>query len=287
MAKHNYIIYADESDRKGRFCSNFFGGVILRASDQQRISAALNEKKEDLGISREVKWQFVDSSNVDRYIDFIKMYFDYISSSQLKVRVMFTQNIHVPYGLERRHYDDQYFLLYYQFIKHAFGIKHCNPTGEDEVTFKILVDKIPDKADKFEKFKDYLCRIPNSRLLRFCNLKIPREDIADVDSDKHVILQGLDLILGAMCSKLNKKLNEKPVGKRVRGKRTVAKEKLYKEINKNIRAIYPNFNVGVGTACANGPSDRWVHQYRHWLFMPSRHVLDRSLGKRATPEKPT
>lgn len=116
---------------------------------------------------------------------------------------------------------------------------------------------------------------------------IPRSGIADVDSKEHVILQGLDLILGAMCSKLNNKLLTIPPGKHRRGKRTVAKEGLYKAINVEIRKIYPNFNVGVGTACHYGPSDRWTHPYRHWLFMPTSHVIDRSLGKRAAPGKPT
>ncbi|GGN63262.1 hypothetical protein GCM10011349_47660 [Novosphingobium indicum] len=102
-----------------------------------------------------------------------------------------------------------------------------------------------------------------------------------------MILQGLDLILGSMCSRLNEKLTAKPPGKKVRGKRTRAKEKLYKVINKEIRSIYPGFNVGVGTACHYGPSDRWTHPYRHWLFMPTNYEMDRALGKKAAPRKPT
>ncbi|MBG6163236.1 hypothetical protein IWQ54_002899 [Labrenzia sp. EL_195] len=279
MSKRHYIIYTDESDKRGKYYSNFFGGVILRSSDQQEINFRLNEKKFDLGLNHEAKWQFVDRSNVDRYIDFVKLYFEFIATSRLKARIMFTQNMRVPIGLERRHHDQQYFLLYYQFIKHAFGIAHCNPNLIDRLYFRILPDKIPDSAQKIEVFKNYLCRIPNSRLLRHKKIYIPKEQISDVDSKKHVILQGLDLILGAMCAKLNDKLYEKPPGQRIRGKRTRAKEKLYKAINREIREIYPNFNVGVGTGCANGPSDRWSHPYRHWLFMPRAYKLNRDLGK--------
>jgi hypothetical protein len=284
MTDKHYIIYTDESDKKGRFYSNFFGGVLLSASDREPISFELDRVKAELGLLHELKWQFVDQSCVDRYIKFIQVYFAYIAASRLKVRVMFTQNMRVPINLEQRHHDDQYFLLYYQFLKHSFGLKHCDHGPMQNVFFSILPDKIPDTKDRFERFKDYLCRIPSSRSMRETHVYIPRASIGDVDSAKHVILQGLDIILGAMCSRLNEKLQEKPAGKSRRGKRTLAKEKLYKAINVEIRKIYPNFNVGVGTACHYGPSDRWTQPYRHWLFMPTSHKIDRSLGKNATPE---
>lgn len=287
MPKKNYIIYADESDKKGRYYSNFFGGVLLSASDQQLISSLLNEKKAALGLQREVKWQYVDAACTDRYAEFIKYYFEFVATSRLKVRIMFTQNMHVPVGLQRRHYEEQYFLLYYQFIKHAFGLVHCNPNALDRVHFTILPDRIPETPEKASRFKDYLSRIPNSRLLRNKNIYIPRGDIADVDSAGHVILQGLDLILGSMNSRLNEKLQDKPDGARLRGKRTRAREKLYKEINRQIRSIYPNFNVGVSTGLRTGYSDRWHHPYRHWNFTPANYTIDRSMGKRATPAQPT
>jgi len=287
MSDKHYIIYADESEKKGRFYSNFFGGVLLAAEEQQRISREPEAKKAELGLIHEVKWQFVDQTSVDRYIEFIKYYFTYISTSRLKVRIMFTQNLRVPTNLEQRHFDDKYFLLYYQFIKHAFGLKYADHNPYQAVIVRVLPDKIPDSKERVDRFKDYLCRIQNSGLMRRDNIYIPRDFISDVDSEKHVILQGLDLILGSMSSRLNEKLKDIPKGKRRRGKRTVAKERLYKEINAEIRKIYPNFNVGVGTACHYGPSDRWTHPYRHWLFMPTKHVVDRRLGKKATPGRPT
>ncbi|BCJ87503.1 hypothetical protein skT53_24880 [Effusibacillus dendaii] len=56
------------------------------------------------------------------------------------------------------------------------------------------------------------------------------------------------------------------------GKRTIAKEKLYKHINKRIREIYPNFNIGISAGTKN-IHDRWLHPYRHWLFVPSQHKI--------------
>jgi hypothetical protein len=284
--KH-YIIYADESVKKGRFFSNFFGGALLAASEQEPISRELESVKFDLGLTHEVKWQHVDQSCVDRYIAFVRAYFAYVATSRLKVRIMFTQNMRVPKNLEKRHYDDQYFILYYEFIKYAFGLKYADHNPYQAVLVRILPDKIPDTQERIDRFKDYLCRIPYSAFMRGDNLVIPRDFIADVNSKEHVILQGLDLILGSMASKLNGKLDEKPAGKKRRGKRTLAKEKLYKVINQEIRKIYPNFNVGISTGCHYGPSDRWTHPYRHWLFTPKVYEMDRSLGKKATPEQPT
>lgn len=287
MRTKHYILYADESDKRGQYYSNFFGGVLVSASDRQAIDADLRQKKLELGLLREVKWQYVDQSYCERYIEFIQFYFGYIASGRIKARIMFTQNMRVPQNLEQRHRDDQYFLLYYQFIKHAFGLRFSDWSPNQRVVVTIMPDKIPDSQERVDRFKDYLCRIPNSSLYRNVNLVIPRSDIADVDSEDHVILQGLDLILGSMCSRLNEKLRAIPEGQKRRGKRTVAKEKLYRAINAEIRQIYPNFNVGVSTACRYGPSDRWSHPYRHWLFMPASYRLDRTMGKRATPEEPT
>lgn len=58
----------------------------------------------------------------------------------------------------------------------------------------------------------------------------------------------MDIILGAMNFKLNNMDKEKMLGSNRRGKRTIAKEKLYKNILRNIKTIYPNFNIGVSTS---------------------------------------
>lgn len=287
MRDKHYVIYADESEKKGRYYSNFFGGVLLEERDRDQISRELEAVKVDLGLLHEVKWQNVDQTCLDRYAEFVRAFFTYVATSRIKVRIMFTQNMRVPRSLQKRHYDDQYFLLYYQFIKHAFGLKYADHNPYQAVLVSVRPDKIPDTKERVDRFKDYLSRIPRSQLLRRENLHIPRNSIAEADSKDHVIMQGLDLVLGSMCFRLNDKHKDIPAGKRWRGKRTLAKEALYKVISQEIRKIYPNFNIGVGTACHYGPSDRWTHPYRHWLFMPMSYVMDRNLGKRAAPGRPT
>lgn len=222
MPKRHYIIYCDESDKKGKYFSNFFGGVLLKTRDQEAIQSLLVEKKAELNLYREIKWQKVTENYLEKYIEFMSYFFSFVATSRLRVRIMFTQNIHRPIGLTKEQLDKQYFLLYYQFIKHAFGIKYTNPNALDRVYFSLMPDQIPDTKEKIEIFRNYLSQIPNSSSMRGSQVFIPREQINDVDSKDHVILQGLDVILGAMSARLNDKFKEKPLNRQIRGKRTIA-----------------------------------------------------------------
>ena len=101
-----------------------------------------------------------------------------------------------------------------------------------------------------------------------------KEDIAEVTSHDHVILQCMDIVLGSIFFRLNNLHLEKPEGSRRRGKRTIAKEKLYKYINKKVRGIYPNLNIGITTGINGEFKSLWDHQYRHWLFRPHDYEIN-------------
>jgi hypothetical protein len=45
-----------------------------------------------------------------------------VKAGKIKIRIMFTQNTHVALQLTKQHIDDRYFILYYHFIKNAFGL---------------------------------------------------------------------------------------------------------------------------------------------------------------------
>ena len=90
----------------------------------------------------------------------------------------------------------------------------------------------------------------------------------------------MDIILGAMNFKLNNMDKEKIPNSNKRGKRTIAKEKLYKNILKNIKTIYPNFNIGVSTSSRRDFSNYWKDPYRHWCFKSKNSLFDSSLTKK-------
>lgn len=201
----------------------------------------------------------------------------------MKIRIMFTQNRNLPI-LEEYQIGNDYFMLYYQFIKHAFGLQFAVPEG-GTASAAVLLDDVPHDAEKFRQFKEYLSSLSAFPKWARAGFSISYEDIADVDSKKHNILQALDVVLGGMQSRLNEKhTRPHPPAKR-RGKRTKAKAKVYDTIKGRVRALYPNFNVGVSTATWEGLHMRHHHPYRHWLFVPSNATLDPSRTKKSVLKK--
>jgi hypothetical protein len=204
---------------------------------------------------------------------------EWVSAGLIKIRVMFTQNIHSTDHAEYEP-DAKYFKLYYQFIKHAFGLAYCNAQGKETVRVAICLDAAPDTADALDNFKEYLASLSVLPDFHRALVQIRKPDIAEVDSKDHAILQAVDVTLGAIQFRLNELNKALPTGKRRRGKRTRAKERVYKFINRRLREMYRGFNVGVTTGQSDGPQVRWGHAYRHWCFRPYQSVMDRSRGKK-------
>lgn len=274
-----YIIYVDESGKEGTYYSNFYGGVLVRSDHRDYIEKLLNEKKESLGFKGEVKWQRVSLQYLDKYIELMDTFFDLIEQDLLKVRIMFTHNYREAKGLTVEQRKETFTLLYYQFMKHAFGLPYSNDNNYEEIYLRIYFDELPVNAKDADKFKDYVYRIQTIDEFKKAKIKIRSEDITEIDSKKHVLLQYKDIVLGSMYFKLNNLHKEIPEGKSRRGKRTIAKEKLYKHINKRIRRIYPNFNIGISTGVKGDKRNRWNHPYRHWLFTPTEYKINEKYSK--------
>jgi hypothetical protein len=273
-----YIIYCDESDDKGKFYSNFYGGALLHANERKQIEQVLTEAKGDRKGS-EFKWTHIGPHNEALYIAFVDAFFGLIKDEWLKVRIMFTQNINQTKGLVEYSVDSEFFILYYHFLKLAFGLRYCNLDRAEDVNVTVFLDDVPDSDEKFDNFKDYLSSLSTYPVFHRNRISIRKENIADVDSKEHVILQAIDVVLGAIQFRLNDKHKVMPEGKRRRGKRTRAKERVYKHINKRLQELRPGFNVGNSTGHDTGVEDRWLHKYRHWCFVPTDSVRDLARGK--------
>jgi hypothetical protein len=272
-----YVIYTDESVKTGPFFGNFYGGVLLRSSDVDHVNATLRVAATRAGFDGEVKWQKVTSQYLDRYSALMGTFFDLIRDRRLKVRIMFTQTRNVAVDLQAYHRNHAYHLLYFQFLKHAFGLRYCNPGGRP-IRLRLYMDQLPDTADKNALLIAFLAGLADSVEFKESQILVPRDQIAEVDSRKHIVLQCLDVVLGAMQFRLNDLHKAKPTGSRRRAKRTVAKHALYRFISRRIREIQPGFNIGVSTA-APTLVDRFKQPYRHWLFVPSSVRIDASRTK--------
>lgn len=260
-----YIIYCDESSDKGPKYCDFFGGCMINSENEYELITSLEKKKAELNLQHEIKWTRVTENYLDKYIEMIDLFFDYVEAGLIKVRIMFRDKDDNPSDSSKNSVDDKYFKLYYQFLKHAFGLKtipnDCTPTN-----IIIFLDVLPDKHGKSAEFKEYLNQMPLSSDFASSNIQIRSRDIIEIDSKEHVLLQCTDIVLGAMYFRLNGFHKAKPEGSRYRGKRTIAKEKLYKHIYKRISRIHPCFNIGESTGSRNFQNPHWESPYEHWLF---------------------
>lgn len=214
---------------------------------------------------------------LEKYRNLMDAFFAEIAAGNVKIRMMFRQNAQKPTGLTDEQREIGYWLLYYQFVKHAFGFAHM-ARADHERHLRIYFDQFPDTGEQAAKFKGFIEALQHSREFRGVRLRIRKQDITEVSSHDHVLLQCLDVVLGSICFRLNDKHKAKPAGSRRRGSRTVAKDELRLHILKQIQTIRPNFNIGVTTG--GGPEERWTMSYRHWCFRPSEFEYDPSKTKR-------
>lgn len=262
--KLGYLLYCDESVKKGIYYSNFYGGLMIERKNFEKVNNELKALIENLNISGEIKWVKVNNYTLESYTKIIELLFSFVIDGKVKIRVMFTDNRNQPRNLTTEQKNNQYHILYYHFIKHAFGF--ANIQSSHPVELEIYFDNIPESKERNYKFKKFIYGVQFLPDLIDSKISIGFDNIYEVCSKKHVLLQCLDLVLGAMAFRMNDLHLEKTEGSSKRGKRTIAKEKLYKVINKKIREIYPNFNIGISTGTKTDLTERFSGGYRHWVF---------------------
>lgn len=282
-----YILYCDESEIKGRYYSNFYGGVMVGASQYERISTFLEDEKRRLNLHGEVKWSKVTETYLEKYKELICAFFSQIRAGHLRVRIMFRQNAHEPNNLTEEDYRNSYFKLYYQFIKHAYGLEYAD-LKYSPVKLRLYFDVFPENKEAASRFKGFLLALNKSPKIQTAGIRLLEEDIAEVQSCDHVLLQCLDIVLGAIHFRLNDKHKELIPGSRRRGKRTKAKEILYKSILKEIANIddkLKNFNIGNSTAFLESAA-KWSAPYMHWNFKPKDKTFREELTKAKKKPQP-
>ena len=152
--KKQYLIYSDESYRKGNYFSNFYGGALVDYTKIQKINNCLNKKKIELNLGGEIKWSKVSATYLDKYIQIIDLFFQYVKNNEIKIRIMFRQNAYIFKPLDKTKYQKQFQLLYYQFIKHSFGLDFCVENENDKVYLKLYFDQLPDTLEKTTNLKN-------------------------------------------------------------------------------------------------------------------------------------
>ena len=278
MGEKEYLIFCDESDKKGKFYSNFYGGVLVGATRKTEVDEFIEKRKRSLGFFGELKWSKVSERYLDKYMKLMTSFFRLVRDGRVKVRIMFRQNVYAPTNLTAEQRRNTYFQLYYQFMKHAFGLRFA-PTREEGTYLRLFFDQFPDTRELGSQFKGYIHALQETKHFRNNNILIRERDIVEVRSHDHNLLQCLDVVLGAMAFRLNDRHKLKPRGSYRRGSKTRAKEKLYKSILHEIRKWKSGFNPGITTGKPNGLVDLWQQPYRHWNFIPRDFEYDATQTK--------
>jgi len=263
-----YILYCDESKQKSSLFGDFFGGCIVNSKDWQNVTDELNKKKTELNLYGEVKWSKVTENYLGKYIELVDSFFSFIKTGKVKIRIMFQCNADEPVEHEIEKPTERYLRQYYLFIKNAFGLKHLK--SENPVYLRIYLDRLPNDKRKRLEFRQMLRAMPHTAGFVNSPIIIRDGDVAEIRSHEHALLQCMDIILGSMYFRLNNLHLLIPEGSDQRGKRTVAKDKLYEHIIKHINDIVPNFNVNETTSIKDEtvPDCYWNQVYRHWRYIP-------------------
>ena len=135
------VIYCDESVKHGTYFSNFYGGLLVPAKHLQPTMTRMNALKESLGLRAEIKWSSITGSVSERYCEMMCALFEELAQGHIKIRIMFTQNRDLPV-LTTEQRATTYHRLYYQFIKHAFGLEYagCSDKRCVSSTYRSIIE---------------------------------------------------------------------------------------------------------------------------------------------------
>lgn len=288
------VLYCDESIGKGAYYSNFFGAALVEEKKVEYVNKLLRAKLTSLNIFDEVKFARITTSYQTKYQDLMVEFFKLVKNGDIKIRIMFTHNLDLPKLTAEQQKKNRYFLLYYQLIKHSFGLQYMQDHGP--VMVLLNFDVFPQTKQDIAEFKQYLCGLTEQPEFKVKGINFSARNIAEVDSSKHLILQCLDIIMGSIQCRLNNGHKQKTPGTRFISKRAKAKAAVYKTILEEIKELYPGyaFNIGETTAFADSSNgfyeNRWLHPYRHWKFKPKESERNASYvakNKRGGSARPT
>lgn len=277
-----YYIWTDESDATGKYYANFYGGILIRSEHYEDVQQQLSAVVKEVGLeNEEIKWQKVNEYTEERYERIMDVLFTLLDEDKAKIRIFFRHRQYEPVGLTNEQRRKEYPKLYYQFIKNDFGLIHSSQRGKS-VRVRLLIDDMPLKGPDRDEFLKAIYHLNELKTFQNAGIVIGDGDVAEVNSKKHLPLQVMDVVLGAMCFRLNDKHKERGIdGKRA--KRNVVKEKLYKYIRKKIWELHPGFNIGVTTPITK-MSDLWERPYLHWNFVPKKYTKNEEMTKRHKTE---
>jgi len=276
-----YEIYADEAWTHGNEPLNrywcFHGGLFGTQPDLDRFETELIKILNNNDHRGEFKWGKLNAHNYQIYIQLVDCLFHHISQEKIKYRQSFLDRSYVyqPKHKEKigKEIDTQ-FKIYYQFLKHAFGLKYM-PVHKNGATVLIRLDNHSSQNHKTNliAFAEDLPQILNrpdlSIRVTFHNSKHNKK------------IQICDLIMGAAGSYGNKMHKKREPGRRGMKPKQKIRLNFCQHVYNKLRHVDAQarntkaFNWFESTGINGTPESLYKHPVRIWKIIPKRHLIDR------------
>lgn len=279
-----YRIVADESwthntDPLRRYWC-ILSGVLLEETEYNSFFNELNDIKKKS--SCEIKWSNLTYNSQAIFTEFINAFFEGFNKFQsLKLRQLHNVRNHLfseqlmpqlpNVEINKMFGVDGQFKIYYQFLKHHFGIEHL-PVGSELL---ILLDE-----HSSEKHTSALNDFVTKTVANLPN--ISRCNIVYVRSSRNALINAVDLVGGAFGFKANKMESTRENGKRGMSDRQRMRQVFADHVRTKLellsKAERPNLQSFVWTE-SNGkidcPKFKLTQNLRIWKFIPKHHHYDK------------
>jgi len=277
-----YEIYADEGWTHGGQPPNrywcFFGGIFGEESDLERLNTELQKIKAAHEVKSEIKWTKVGANNITCCQAMVDCLFWHIRASKVKYRQFFVDRalVWTPTSGEQPDSDlTVQFKMYYQFLKHAFGLRYLpRNVNSPQSSVMIRLDDHPSPTHK-EALVEFAERLP--MFLHRPDLQI---SVSFLNSGKHERLQICDLLMGAAGFYGNRHHEHRKPGQRGMSEKQRLKKSLAWHIYTHLRNLdaeergSKNFNWFESTGLQGNQQNLFNYKARMWKFQPTEHQRD-------------
>lgn len=280
-----YEIYADEAWTHSSLPLQryhcFFGGIFGSQSLLGRLETELIKiKKVNNLANSEVKWSALKAAKLVFYKKLIDCFFYHLDTEDLTYRQMFRDRSFIfcdefgDISSEKTELDVQ-FMLFYQFIKHSFGIQFLPQVNDVKYEVLVRLDGHSSQRHK-DQLEQYINNLSKHWSRNDINIKA-----SFIDSKSSNVLQLCDVIMGAAGSYGNKQHKLRKNGQRGMTKAQHARYELSKYIYNKIKVLDAKhrgskaFNWFESTGMQGSPESKLHHKLRIWKYIPEYYLLNK------------
>lgn len=254
---------------------NFFGGLFGTEEELGRLETELKAIKIKRPDVHEVKWGRLKPPTLGLYKELVDCCATHIERHSVRYRQMFADRAYVPTyprSGEARTALDVQFRLWYQFIKHAFGLRYL-PQGPHEILVRIDEHSSQVHQDALASFGEDMAKTFDRRDLAL--------QFAFVKSSKSLPLQVCDVLMGAAGSYGNKQHDRREPGQKGMTHRQKLRLDLCEHIHECLRGINNRtrgtqaFNWHETTGFDGDRENMLKHCLRIWKFRPKHCKIDK------------